>query len=273
MSESTDHFHQALNEWLARHTRVSNDVFIEDLGGRLCAIKVRRLSALGLLSYCIRYLRASLISVFCWLGFREKPSARILLRNGLEAETQRLLLMQARGYRVPKVLHHAPGVLVLSYEGESLTSKIREADFKEQLVWMDLAAQDLAQFHQAGFVHGGAQLRNLMVQDGVLTRIDFEENIAEALSRPLGQAYDVYHMMSSMAGLRVEQFSELERRALCARLLDAYLQANPDPAVRMQLTRLGRLFAVVQHYLGWLLRRLPGRDVRGFLYVTDALRL
>jgi tRNA A-37 threonylcarbamoyl transferase component Bud32 len=138
---------------------------------------------------------------------------------------------------------------------------------------MDLAAWDLAKFHQAGFVHGGAQLRNLMVLDGRLTRIDFEENIGEALSRPLGQAYDVYQMMSSMAGLRGEQFSEQERRLLCERLLDTYLQANPDPAVRRQLKRLGQLFTGVLRYTGWVLRRLPGRDIRGFLYVTDTLRL
>jgi hypothetical protein len=37
--------------------------------------------------------------------------------------------------------------------------------------------------------------------------------------------------------------------------------------------RLGQLFAAVEGYIGWLLRRLPGRDVRGFLYVTDTLRL
>lgn len=270
---SSQTFRRALQAWFEKHARVPNDVYIETIDGRRCAIKIRKPSVFESLSYCIRYLRAWLISQFCWLGFRERPSARILLRNGVDAETQRLLAIQAHGYRVPEVLHHAPGILVLSYAGESLTTKIRESDFEQQLIWMDLAANDLAQFHLAGFVHGGAQLRNLMVQDGLLTRIDFEENIAEALSRPLGQAYDVYQMMSSMAGLGGEQFSEQTRRALCARLLESYLKANPDPDVRKQLVRFGQLFAVVHHYAGWLLRRIPGRDVRGFLYVTDTLRL
>lgn len=266
-------FEHDLHAWLARHANQSNGVHMAELGGRVCVIKLRRPSALGAVSYFIRYLRASLISLFCWWGFKERPSARVLLRNGVEAETQRLLDLHAQGYPAPEVLYHAPGVLVLAFVGENLPTEIRESSLQQRLVWMDLAAQDLAKFHQAGFVHGGAQLRNLMVLEGQLTRIDYEENIGEALSKSVGQAYDVYQMISSMAGLRGEQFSEQERRLLCARLLSTYLQANPDPAVRRQVIRFGQLFAVVERYAGWLLRRLPGRDVRGFLYVTDTLRL
>jgi len=239
----------------------------------VCVIKIKKSSVKGQLSYVVRYLRASLISFFCWWGFKERPSARILLRNSVEAETERLLELHAQGYPAPEVLHHSPGVLVLAFAGESLTNHIRESTQSQRLVWMEHAARDLAKFHLAGFVHGGAQLRNLIVMDGQLTRIDFEENIGEALSRPLGQAYDVYQMISSMAGLSVEQLTEEERRRLCARLLSAYLTANPDPAVHARLIRFGQLFFAVQRNLGWLLRRLPGRDVRGFLYVTDALRL
>jgi hypothetical protein len=55
--------------------------------------------------------------------------------------------------------------------------------------------------------------------------------------------------------------------------LEAYLQANPDPEVAKQLRRLGRVIEVIQRYVGWFLKRLPGRDIRGLLYVGDALRL
>lgn len=266
-------FQQDLHAWLARHTSETNGVHIVELGGRTCVIKIRRPSLLAAVSYCIRYLRASVISLLCWCGFKERPSAHILLRNGVEAETERLLALHAQAYPAPQVLYHAPGLLVLAFVGQNLPTEIRACSKEQRLVWMDLAAQDLAKFHLAGFVHGGAQLRNLMVQDGRITRIDFEENIGEALTKPLGQAYDVFQMISSMAGLSGEQFSEQERRTLCARLLKAYFQANPEPAVRAQVIRLGQLFASVERYAGWLLRRLPGRDVRGFLYVTDTLRL
>ena len=266
-------FQQDLNAWLACHTSGSNCVHMAEFCGRVCVIKIRRPSVFGAVSYFIRYLRASIISLICWLGLKERPSARVLLRNGVEAETLRLLSLHAQGYRAPEVLYHAPGVLVLAFVGENLPTEIRASSLQQRLAWMDLASKDLAKFHQAGFVHGGAQLRNLMVLDNQLTRIDYEENIGEALSTPLGQAYDVYQMISSMAGLRGKQFSEQERRLLCARLLSSYFLANPDPAVRSQLIRFGQMLAFVVRYVGWLLRRLPGRDVRGFLYVTDTLRL
>jgi len=192
------------------------------------------------------------------------------LRNGLDDEAQRLRLLRAAGQRVPAILHHAHGVLVLEYVGQDLPYLIRIGTPAERLQWMDAAARDLAEFHTAGFVHGGAQLRNLMWRDS-LTRIDFEENIGAALSRPLGQAYDVYQMISSMAGLRGHEFNPVNRQALCDALLAAYLLANPDPEVRAQLQRMAKALARVRRQLGWLLVRVPGRDLQGVVHVADAL--
>jgi len=56
-------------------------------------------------------------------------------------------------------------------------------------------------------------------------------------------------------------------------LLQTYLVTNPDPSVKHALKRFGRAMGGVQRYLGWFLKCLPGRDIRGFLYVSDALRL
>jgi len=73
--------------------------------------------------------------------------------------------------------------------------------------------------------------------------------------------------------LRGRQFGITERQDLSLRLLQAYLAANPDPSVKEALQRISAAMACIQKYLGWLLKCLPGRDIRGFLYVTDALRL
>lgn len=273
MIDTSSTLQQAIQDWLSRHASIANGVHVAEINGRTCVIKIKRPTALGLLSYLVRYLRALFISLLCWWGFKERPSARVLLRNGVDDETARLRALRSAGSHVPEILYAEPGVLVLEFVGENLPTEIRESSPGQRVRWMDLAAQDLASFHRTGFVHGGAQLRNLMVQDGRLTRIDFEENIGEALSRPLGQAYDVYQMMSSMAGLRGDQFSEQDRRMLSTRLLMAYLEANPDPEVKARLRRFGQIFGAVQRYAGWLLIRLPGRDVRGVLYVSDALRL
>jgi hypothetical protein len=176
------------------------------------------------------------------------------------------------GCNVPAILYRAPGLLVLEYVGQGVPFLVRRSAPAGRKVWMQRVARDLAQLHQAGFVHGGAQLRNLMCLNDRITRVDFEENIGEALSRPLGQAYDVYQMLSSLAGLRGHEFTPHERQLLCDCLLVEYLQANPDPQVRFELARMGRAFGKIKKYAGWLMSPLRWRDIQGFLYVTNTLQ-
>jgi len=273
MSTSDPGFQLAITRWLADHRAEPSSVHIVDIAGHRCVIKLRRPKLTDAIVNAIHYLRTGILSLICWLTLGERPSVSVLMRTSLNDEASRLEFLKGQGCRVPTVWHHEPGVLVLEYVGQDMPYLIRIDTPAIRLLWMDRAAQDLAAFHRAGFVHGGAQLRNLMCVGLVMTRIDFEENIGEALSRPLAQAYDVYQMLSSMAGLRGEQFGPDERQALCLRLLQTYLQANPDPEVKDQLRRLGRVIGSIQRYLGWFLKRLPGRDIRGLLYVSDALRL
>lgn len=273
MLKSDPSFQLALTQWLAEHASEPSSVHFAEIEGQRCVVKLRRPKFADKLLYAVHYVRAWVLSCLCWLALGERPSVSVLMRTTLSDEARKLEFFSQHGYRVPKVWRHAPDVLVLEYVGQDLPYLIRIDTPTARLIWMDRAAQDLAAFHRAGFVHGGAQLRNLMCEGAVLTRIDFEENIGEALSRPLGQAYDVYQMVSSMAGLRGERFGSTERQELSLRLLQTYLEANPDLAVKQSLKRIGSAMAIVQRYLGWLLRLLPGRDVRGFLYVTDALRL
>ena len=273
MSTSDPGFQLAITKWLTDHSAEPSSLHIVDIAGCRCVIKLRRPKLTEAMMYAIHYLRAGVLSCICWLTLGERPSVSLLMRTSLDDEASRLEILKRKGCRVPTVWRHEPGVLVLEYVGQDMPYLIRSDTPANRLIWMDRAAQDLAVFHRGGFVHGGAQLRNLMCEGLVMTRIDFEENIGEALSRPLAQAYDVYQMLSSMAGLRGEQFGPYERQALTQRLLQAYLHANPDHEVRHKLRRFGRIIRLIQRYFGWFLKRLPGRDIRGLLYVDDALRL
>jgi tRNA A-37 threonylcarbamoyl transferase component Bud32 len=266
-------FQRALTQWLAEHASEPSSVHFVDIDGHRCVVKLRRPKFADKLMCAVHYVRAWGLSCLCWLVLGERPRVNVLMQTTLGDEARKLEFLSRHGWRVPNVWRHTPDVLVLEYVGQDLPYLIRIDTPAARLIWMDRAAQDLAAFHRAGFVHGGAQLRNLMCEGATLTRIDFEENIGEALSRPLGQAYDVYQMVSSMAGLRGRQFGITERQDLSLRLLQAYLAANPDPSVKEALQRISAAMACIQKYLGWLLKCLPGRDIRGFLYVTDALRL
>ena len=267
-------FKLALDAWLLSHADDAAGVSFVEFAGHSCVVKRHRAKWFSPLSARLKAVRVLVLSWLCWLLMGERPSPQQLLKNTLQDEADRLVRLKAAGSSVPNVWYRAPDLLVLEYVGQDMPYLIRIATPEGRLTLMSQAAQELAYFHHAGFVHGGAQLRNLMIHDdGTATRIDFEENIGEALSLPLAQAYDVFQMLSSMAGLRGHEFSPTERQALCHQLLAAYLRANPDPLLRASLIAIEKKFATVKKYLGWLLKWIPGRDVQGFLYVTNTLRL
>ena len=267
-------FKLALEQWLLLHADDPTGVSFVEFAGHSCVVKRYRAKWFSPLIAGLKFAKVVVLSWLCWLLMGERPSPQRLLKNNLQDEAQRLVRLKDAGSSVPKVWYHAPEILVLEYVGQDMPYLIRMATPEGRLGLMSRAAQELANFHRAGFVHGGAQLRNLMVSDdGTATRIDFEENIGEALSLPLAQAYDVFQMVSSMAGLRGHEFSLNERQTLCHQLLAAYLGANPDPLVRAQLTSIEKKFAAIKKYLGWCLKSIPGRDIQGFLYVTNTLRL
>ena len=265
-------FDQVLRKWLDTHQSDPNGVRIVEIGGRRVVVKRRHPTVSSRLIYLLRYVRSWTLSLICRITLGEWPSARVLLKNGVDEEAVRMAALYRAGCHVPQILHHEPGLLVISYAGQDMPYLLRiSADARERLTWVEQLAQDLARFHRAGHVHGGAQIRNVMWQDGVFTRIDFEENIGEALSRPLGQAYDVYQMVSSMAGMRAIPVNELP--VLCKALLQGYRASNPDQAVLHEISRMGKSMGALADWMRPLLKRLPGRDVRGFLISADTLRL
>ena len=272
MNQARSSFDAAMRVWLAQHAQAGSGVWVTEIDGVPCVVKRRRESFTTRLIYVLRFIRSWTLSLFCWLAFGEHPAAKVLLRNSLRDETKRLKILHHAGCHVPAILYEEPELLVLEYVGQGVPFLVRRSTPAQRLIWMDRCATDLAHFHQAGFVHGGAQLRNLMYLNARITRVDFEENIGEAMSRPLGQAYDVYQMLSSMAGLRGHELTPHARQILCDRLLATYIEANPDPLVIKQLARMGRSFGQIKTYLGWLIRPLRWRDVQGFLYVTHTLQ-
>ena len=186
-------FKLALEQWLLLHADDPTGVSFVEFAGHSCVVKRYRAKWFSPLIAGLKFAKVVVLSWLCWLLMGERPLPQRLLKNNLQDEAQRLVRLKDAGSSVPKVWYHAPEILVLEYVGQDMPYLIRMATPEGRLGLMSRAAQELANFHRAGFVHGGAQLRNLMVSDdGTATRIDFEENIGEALSLPLAQAYDVF---------------------------------------------------------------------------------
>lgn len=261
-----------LDAWLAaaRATPEPDGVSEVDIGGVRCVVKRRRRPGRAPLDYGLRYVRAASLSAFCRLFLGEFPSPKVLLRNGLADEAQRLRHWRARGCAVPAVYAEEPGMLVLAYVGTSFPGHLRRADAPTRLALLRAAGEDLARFHQAGGWHGGAQLRNITMLDGCRWRIDFEENIGGALSLPLAQAYDVLQASLSLMGLGRIQHPDWP--AMGQALLDGYLSVQDDALVREQLRAMARTLGRVARPLRPVLARLPWRDVQGFLRTADLMQ-
>ena len=232
------------------------------IDGVRCVIKRRRPSLGGGLSYALRYTRALFLGLGCKLFLGEFPRPGVVLRNGLEHEAERLSALLQAGCRVPEVWWRERGLLVLEYVGEDLADLIRNEDSTTRLWLARAAAADLAAFHARGLWHGGAQIRNITLREGELWRIDFEENIGSALSRPLTQAYDLFQMLASITSLRT--LPDDVGRSLGKLALDVYFEHHPDAEVKKCLRRLARVLRVIAAPLRPLLGRLPSRDVQGF---------
>ena len=222
------------------------------------------------LSYGLRYLRALGLAIGCKVFLGEFPRPSVLLRNGLAYEAERLRRLSQAGCRVPDVWVDAPGLLVLEHVGEDFANLIRHAGPAQRVQWVRDLAVDLAEFHAQGHCHGGAQIRNVTLRDGLLWRIDFEENIGGALSLPLAQAYDLYQLLSSLLGLR--KLDDADPVGLGKLLLNVYFETYPAPEVRARLKRLARVICGSASVLRPLGGRLPGRDIQGFFRVADTLR-
>ncbi|EHK65101.1 hypothetical protein KYC_16422 [Achromobacter arsenitoxydans SY8] len=233
-------------------------------------IKRRRPGILQGAGYALRYVRALFLGVGCKIFLGEFPRPGVLLRNGLAHEAERLAQLLQAGCRVPEVWWQEQNLLVLEYVGPDLAHLIRKEDSTSRLWLTRAAAADMAAFHARGLWHGGAQIRNLTLQDGEIWRIDFEENIGATLSRPLAQAYDLFQMLASLVSLR--KLDDGDARTLGKLALEVYLESNPDPEVKACLMRLARVLCAIAMPLRPLLRRFPSRDVQGFFRVADILQ-
>jgi tRNA A-37 threonylcarbamoyl transferase component Bud32 len=268
------HHHDAppgLQAWLdavdATQEPSVRDVVID---GVRCVIKRRRPGLMRGLSYGVRYLRALGLAMGSLLFLGEFPRPSVLLRNGLTYEGQRLRRLSQAGCRVPDVWAESPGLLVLEHVGDDMAELIRHGSIAQRREWARGLAIDLAQFHDGGHCHGGAQIRNVTLRDGQFWRIDFEENIGGALSLPLAQAYDLYQMVSSLLSLR--KLDDPDPVGLGRLMLSTYFEARPAPQVRARLRRLARIICGSATVLRPIGGRMSGRDIQGFFRVADTLR-
>jgi tRNA A-37 threonylcarbamoyl transferase component Bud32 len=148
--------------------------------------------------------------------------------GSMEYEGQRLRKLAAAGVSVPELIYRTPEYLLLEHRGTVVSSLLE--NWTQEIWRSELArlAHELGTFHAAGLWHGGAQIKNVTLQDGQFTRIDFEENFGEFLPLPVTQATDLLLFLNSVS--LAGPIDEAESRHLLPVLLKTYLHANPNNA-------------------------------------------
>ena len=188
--------------------------------------------------------------------------------GGMDFEARRLTTLAAAGVRVPRVALVTPEFFVLDYCGTVVATLLESwtpAIWRHELPRL---AGELGEFHQAGLRHGGAQIKNITLQDGLSYRIDFEENFGEFLPLTATQAADLVLFLNSisLAGPIVES----EARQLMPELLDRYFAANPNPEIKQIIRRALPLLKNLAGFAG-LFQRWSKKGIRRVLILTDVL--
>jgi tRNA A-37 threonylcarbamoyl transferase component Bud32 len=215
------------------------------------AAKPRRLTQILFLRWAVKRITGTAL-----------PTSTLALSgatSGMDYEAGRLKRLTADGVRVPRVALLTPEFFVLEHCGAIVEAHLANwppATWRHELPRL---ASELGEFHRAGHWHGGTQIKNITLRDGVSYRIDFEEDFGEFLPLPVTQAADLVLFLNSisLSGPIVES----EARKFLPQLIDHYFAANPDPEIRDVIRRglplMKRLAGIARPFRRWSNRGIP----------------
>jgi tRNA A-37 threonylcarbamoyl transferase component Bud32 len=188
--------------------------------------------------------------------------------NSMDFEANRLRTLARAGVRVPRVAAQTADFFALEYCGTVAATLLEKWSAETWRTELQKLATELGEFHRAGHWHGGAQIKNITLQDGLSYRIDFEENFGEFLPLTATQTADLLLFLNSisLAGPIVEA----EARRLLPELLTCYFTANPDPEIKKIIARALPLLRSLASFAG-LFQRWSKKGIRRVLTLVDVL--
>jgi hypothetical protein len=191
-----------------------------------------------------------------------KPPPRHAGDAAKQVEKRRIESLQANRVRVPEVLGEGPAALLLADIGKSLSKALtaarRSPERMDALVIE--AARSIRDAHDRDLYLGQPVPRNIMVGDGGIGFVDFEEDPGEVMSLADAQARDWLLFVHGISryylgdparfGVVVARCLERERPAVVDRVRDAAARlqmvgtlARPFPGSRPLVTALRALKA------------------------------
>lgn len=202
----------------------------------------------------------------CLFFFGVKVNPRALRTRNIHFEADRLRKLKAQGLNVPTVYKETERYIVMEHCGESVAHLLKHTANDEERLYAVI--DSLITLHLAGQWHGGAQMRNLTIKNGIIYRIDFEESTGNAMPLALAQTYDVLQCFNSIALLLHED------KKLGTTLLRYYLGKVQNPEIHQYLQRTHRHFNTLRKAMVLLSKKQKqSKDVHRILFFADILAL
>lgn len=211
-----------------------------------------------------RLWRESMSTLACWLLFRVAVRPNAFRTGDIRYEAQRLRDLHALQLPVPQLLMEGPNYIVMQYCGEPVEPKLRTAEGRAE--FFPRIIDSLLQLHEKDQWHGGAQARNLTIQNDQIYRIDFEEKTGDVLPLALAQVFDLFLCFNSITKYLDFDVEQGER------LLTRYLQGRREPAIHDKLQKVLRVALRLRKVFDLLGSRFKSHsDIRRTLYFTAVL--
>lgn len=188
--------------------------------------------------------------------------------GSMDFEAKRLKALAAAGVRVPRVALVTPEFFVLEFCGTVVATLLEKWTPEIWRRELPRLASELGEFHRAGQWHGGAQIKNITLLDGLSYRIDFEENFGEFLPLAVAQTADLVLFLNSIS--LAGPVGEMESHELLPQLLHDYFAANPDPKIKQIIRRALPLLKKLAGLAG-LFQRWSKKGIRRVLILVDVL--
>lgn len=210
-----------------------------------------------------RFWRESASTLACWFlfGVAVRPNA---FRTGdINYEAQRLRDLQSH-IAVPQLLIEEPNYIVMTHCGEQVEPMLRCEQRRNE--FLPRIIDSLLELHKAKQWHGGAQVRNLTIQNDEIFRIDFEEKTGDVLPLALAQAYDLFLCFNSLT--KYMNFDV----ALGEKLLTRYLYQRQEPKIYAALCKVHRLSLRLGKMINLFGQEFKSRsDIKRTLYFSTVL--
>ena len=195
----------------------------------------------------------------------EKKNARQTILH----ETNKLNKFRTLGINTPKVLGRNEDFFVLEDCGKNINSYIRKRDItKEQMYYfINKLISHLANIHNCGEFHGGAQARNFTYKNARIFSIDLEESFNENIDLKILQFRDFVLFLLSLTKTRAS--FELDFKYIIYKYIN--LSNNHGFINKLQLMSKKMFFLTSLSEVNFI-NKFLGRDVKIFFKLFKILK-